>query len=303
MAFEIDNYDSKGLPTTHIHTYRDVDVFSVFVQDEWSILDNKLSFVPGARFDNHSEFGSQINPKLAIMGKPVKGTTLRGSVGRSFKSPTIRELYYDVPYLHGTFYVQSNDQLKAETGMGYSAGAEQYLWKEKISLGATWFMNDMDDKVIKSITGDSIGGIPVQTYVNAQETRVQGVETSARLTVGEFDLTAGYTFTNSENKDLEKELPFQPKHSGSVAPSFTIKAIGMTLGATALFTGEQFTDETNDPKKVIEGFTTVGVKLNQKITEKGAVFFDVDNLNDSDKGQKSAWRTGRTLSAGFRFDI
>jgi outer membrane receptor for ferrienterochelin and colicins len=301
VDYDVQNYDKKANPTTFISVNRDIDVFSIFSQDEWAILDGKLTMVPGIRFDHHSEFGAQFNPKLALMGKLTKSTTLRGSVGHSFKSPTVRQLYYDNPYLHGTFYIRSNPDLAPEKGMGYSAGVEQFLWKERISLGATWFLNDMKDKVVNIETEDTIDGIPVETYINAQKTRTQGVEATARITFGGFDMTAAYTFTNSENRDLKKKLPYMPEHSGSIIPSYTISKIGMEIGMNIKITGKQYTNEDNSA--TITSFTTVGANISKKITDKGALFIDADNLFNSDKGQPASWRTGRSFSGGFRFDL
>ncbi len=304
INFTVTNYDkSTGNPTTKITTDQTVDILSLYVQDEVSILDERLTFVPGLRFDSHSQFGTEINPKLALLGKPVDILNLRASAGRSFKSPTIRQLYYDVPYLHGGYYMKSNSDLNAETGWGYSAGAELFLLDDHLSIGATWFLNDMKDMVIKTETTDSIEGIPVQTYTNADEAVVKGLEVSARLDLNGFELIGGYTLTNSENKDLKKELPFQPKHNGSIIVGYTVKPTGTSLRTTLMMTGEQFSDDKNSDEKKFESFATVGAKLNQKISDKGSIFFEANNLFDSDKGEKTRWRMGRSFATGFRFDI
>lgn len=66
----------------------------------------------------------------------AEATTFRGSVGRSFKSPTIRQLYYDAPYRHGSYYAQSNRDLKPEKALGYTAGVEQRLFDDRMTRKA-----------------------------------------------------------------------------------------------------------------------------------------------------------------------
>lgn len=45
------------------------------------------------RFDHYSDFGDTVNPKAALVIKPVKSVMLRGSVGTGFKAPQMQELY------------------------------------------------------------------------------------------------------------------------------------------------------------------------------------------------------------------
>ncbi len=55
----------------------------------------KLNLIAGARFDNHSEYNSQLSPKLAARYELNAKVALKGSVGRGFKAPDFRQLYLD----------------------------------------------------------------------------------------------------------------------------------------------------------------------------------------------------------------
>ncbi|MGX9726457.1 MAG: TonB-dependent receptor plug domain-containing protein [Candidatus Electronema sp. VV] len=133
--------DNPNGSTTTVN--KDVNTASLYGQDEVKLL-NDLTLVGGFRFDDHSVFGSEINPKLSAMYSLSDSTSLRASAGRAFKSPTIRQLYYDIPYRHGDYYNQSNPDLKPEVGMGYSASIEQWLLdgqlmtRAQVSSAMTW---------------------------------------------------------------------------------------------------------------------------------------------------------------------
>ncbi len=111
----------------------DVKTSSLYIQDE-IILFNALTLVGGARYDDHSTFGNEVNPKFSLMYNLFEDTTFRASVGRSFKSPTIRQLYYSTPYRHGSYYAQSNPDLNPEKSIGYSASIEQWLFNRSIMI-------------------------------------------------------------------------------------------------------------------------------------------------------------------------
>ncbi len=46
-----------------------------------------------ARFDYFDDFGTTINPKLAVRYQPVNAVMLRSSVGTGFKAPDLDQLY------------------------------------------------------------------------------------------------------------------------------------------------------------------------------------------------------------------
>jgi iron complex outermembrane recepter protein len=52
----------------------------------------RLEISAAGRFDDYSDFGSTINPKLGLMWEPVSGFELRGSYGTSFRAPLLSQL-------------------------------------------------------------------------------------------------------------------------------------------------------------------------------------------------------------------
>lgn len=52
----------------------------------------RLSLSLSGRYDRYSDFGSTRNPKVGINWDPVDGVTVRGTYGRSFRAPGVRQL-------------------------------------------------------------------------------------------------------------------------------------------------------------------------------------------------------------------
>jgi hemoglobin/transferrin/lactoferrin receptor protein len=59
---------------------------------------NKFSYIFGVRYDNHSLFGSSVNPRIAVMYKAKKRLSFRGSFGTAFRAPSLHYVYSSLAY-------------------------------------------------------------------------------------------------------------------------------------------------------------------------------------------------------------
>ena len=64
----------------------------IFGQDNQTTLLRRLDISLSGRYDHYSDFGSTSNPKVGINWSPADGITFRGSYGRSFRAPGLREV-------------------------------------------------------------------------------------------------------------------------------------------------------------------------------------------------------------------
>ncbi len=290
IDFRIENQDGSMVSVDE-----DVDVFSVYLQDEIMLWDGKISLVPGIRYDDHSTFGSEFNPKFSAMYQVFDATTLRFSVGRAFKSPTIRQLYYDAPYKHGNYYNQSNPDLKPETAIAYSAGVEQWLLDKRFMFSLGCFRNDVDDMVIVEDTGTLYNGLPLQIYRNVNKAMIQGLEILSKAWLGEnFSLSLSYTYTDSENKENGKNLTYTPEHQFSLTPAYDLSSYGVGMSATLSAYSKQYTNTANTSQ--LDDHTVVDAKIYKQLGKAAKLSFEADNIFDSDKGDEGNFRTGRSFA-------
>ncbi len=278
-----------------------IDTASLYLQDELTLW-QRLTLVGGARYDDHSLFGDEINPKISAMYKVFEATTLRGSVGRSFKSPTIRQLYYNGPYRHSTYYAMSNPDLEPEKAIGYSLSLEQRLLDHKVSTSIGYFRNDIDNMVATVDTGRMYDGLPLQTYENVQDAWTQGVEfmVNAKLLPG-LELALSYTYTDSENEALGKKLTYLPEHSATLRPSYEYRPWGLGASVGLSFIGDQYTDTTNTTE--IDAHTVVGAKIFKKLSENCKLSLEADDIFDSTESAVNTYYAGRTFIAKLDFTL
>ncbi|MEG3152342.1 TonB-dependent receptor [Sphingomonas sp. ZT3P38] len=64
---------------------------------------HRLSVSLSGRYDHYSDFGSTSNPKVGVNWDPLEGLTLRGTYGRSFRAPGLR----DVGATVGAYYLDA----------------------------------------------------------------------------------------------------------------------------------------------------------------------------------------------------
>jgi len=291
------DYTIENPDGSKVNVNEDVDTTSLYAQYEITLFD-AFTLVGGLRYDDHSAFDSKVNPKLSLMYRFSEDTVFRASAGKSFKSPTIRQLYYDAPYNHNFFYCQSNPNLDSETAVGYSASIEQFFLDKAIMLNIGYFRNDLEDMVTREDTGTLYNGLPLLVYKNVEEAYTQGVEVLFRIYLTEeFSASLSYTYTDSENKETGEELPFTPKHVFSITPAYELQNYGLGTSATISYIDEQ-NAEWGPP---LDDHTVVDAKIYKHLSDKCKLSFEVDNIFDSDKGDEGNFRTERTFL--FKLDI
>ena len=104
-----------------------------------------LALSLSGRYDHYSDFGSTTNPKIGLTWEPVEGLSVRGSYGRSFRAPGLRDLgstvgsYYSAAALVDAFGVRDPSRGAAQVNSMLLFGGNQALTPEKArtySVGA-----------------------------------------------------------------------------------------------------------------------------------------------------------------------
>lgn len=185
---------------------------------------------------------SALSPKASLVYNPFPVTTLRASAGRSFRSPTVYELYRT--WTSGTKVYQGNPDLAPETVDSWDAGVEQRPWKG-FKLGAVYFENRMKDLVYRRTVSASL-----LVYENAGEAFGRGWEFEAEqvfdggrlfanLTLNDAEITRNSASAASVGKELQ-DLPAKLYSFGG-----DLKAGRFTFGALGRYVGKRWTSDAN----------------------------------------------------------
>jgi outer membrane receptor for ferrienterochelin and colicins len=107
---DVSNTDNVFLENTS----RTINFFSL--QDEWSISAD-LDLVSGVRYDDYSDFGDTINPRIALVWHKSSSLTTKLLYGSAFRAPSFGELG-----LQNTPGILGNKDLAPETIDSYELG-------------------------------------------------------------------------------------------------------------------------------------------------------------------------------------
>lgn len=180
--------------------------YGVYAEIETDITD-KLLLSGAIRFENYSDFGSNVSGKLSARYKLTENFSLRGSVNRGFRAPSMHQLYYsnnaDAQWLtinnvfdafpighlrNDNQYVQALGvgKLKAEISMDLNMGFTLQIAK-KFLMTVDAYQVDIKDRIVISSQLDATspelapifngsGYALVQFFSNALDTRTRGLD-------------------------------------------------------------------------------------------------------------------------------
>jgi iron complex outermembrane receptor protein len=289
-------YESKGKART----------YALFVQDEIMLLNNLTAYI-GFRedfwktYDGYvidlnpngtlkagypkeypSKSKSSFSPKVSLVYKPFETTTIRSSIGKAFRPPTVYELYRTLTASSGITYA-GNPQLDPETVVSWDIGIEQKLWKgAKVSL--TYFENYMKDLIYRKTVNATY-----QELVNVGKAESCGVEFEFEQRIDKWlRFFVNFTYTDSEIKENKakpetegKRLTYTPLWRANVGLEFErSKFQGYIIGR---YVDKWYSNDDNSDKKTYvygsyDEYFVVDGRISYQLTKFSKLSFEVDNI-------------------------
>ncbi len=140
---------------------------AVFVQDEWTLRKHWTLYL-GGRVDDARNHALQLNPRVALIYEPNAATAIKLLYGRSFRSPSLFEQYYQ----NGLTQI-ANPGLDSERLQTLEAAFERHLGK-KIELQANVYHYRLEDLITAAVVRP-----PLQQYQNTESSQATGAELEA----------------------------------------------------------------------------------------------------------------------------
>lgn len=221
---------------------------------------------------------------------------LRGSVYRSFRAPTLNELYRQ--FRVGNAVTLANAQLLPESLFGAEAGVDYRGEKTRASL--TLFRNDLRD-LITNVTLSLTPSLITRQRQNAAAALSKGAEFDVRRRWGSFEGSLGYLFSQSAYSN-GRYLPQIPRHQGSA--QLTYQHQGTLVAAGIRPASLQFEDDLNQFR--LAGYAVAQLSVQQRITRSLSGILAVENMLDKtyEVGFSPTVLIGapRQFRAGLRWD-
>jgi vitamin B12 transporter len=140
--------------------------FTWYLQEQVSAWDRLFVTVGGSLEDNSSFQKLEFCPRAsAALRFPETDTTLRAAGGKAVKAPSFTETNSLNPFYLG------NPALMPEKNVSWEVGFDQWLWKDRVQSGMTYFENHFTDMIQYAQTSYTTG-----SYFNIAAARTKGFE-------------------------------------------------------------------------------------------------------------------------------
>lgn len=134
------------------------------------------------------------------------------SIGRSFRAPTVQELFAQGADAASNTYSIGDPNLTPETAFGINASLKAHF--TNFSLEVTPYVNYINNYIYAYLRGDTIENLPVRQF-SATNARLYGYEASATVEpVANIAVEASASYVNAQDTKNDVPLPFIPPLHG-----------------------------------------------------------------------------------------
>ncbi len=250
---------------------------------------SRINVRPGLRVIKNSVYDAppvipSINTKFGLSDN----LDLRLSYARGFRSPSLRELYFN--FIDANHTILGNPNLKAETSHSFTGSLN---WKKSSVGGATYtaalngFYNSIKNKIdyAYSLTSDTV------IVANISNSKTAGVSINSVMRYKQWNVQAGAAYTGfyNDKSEVDKSLPtLQWSPEVNIVAGYTFANIGLDLNLFYKFTGKRPMYVTSGPDIVlteVQGYHIADFTLNKKLGHYLALnagirnIFNVDRIN------------------------
>ncbi|MCE6990912.1 TonB-dependent receptor [Dyadobacter sp. CY323] len=266
-----------------------------------------LKLSPGVRFLKNSVYDAppvipSLNGKLAL----TKTLDLRFGYARGFRSPALRELYFD--FHDASHSIRGNVNLKAE----YSNSFNSFLvwqWVTKPDVRVTTTLGGFYNIFHNLIeTGIDPGNPSETTYLNVDSFKTTGFTLDNKIFIKNLQINLGGSYIGRYNRFSESpgEFGSLPEFVWSTEVNtnflYTFKKIGTGINVFYKYSGKrpiyESTDQVNIKLAETEGFHMADVTINKKIGTYINLLGGVKNLLGVTTLTNSSTDTGGAHSSG-----
>jgi len=269
-------------------------------------IENKLSFFDklemdiGARFDDYSNFGSELNPSFSLLYKFTDDLKVHGMLSRSFRAPTFNDLYWPrTDYYWSGFWVgaeEGNPNLRPEKGIAGEVGIEaeinKYIW-----AGLTYYRSKYKDLIS---WGEEAS---VWRPMNISSALIEGIEVQNKIFLPfNFEFDTGYTFLKARDLDTHNYLIYRPKNKVDCSLKYKNPPLGFIFELKGQFVGTRYHDSENTIK--VKQYFLLGLNASKKLGKNFTYTMSIDNmLNKKYQSVRDFSMPGFSITNGIKAEF
>ena len=252
---------------------RGQNLAGLFIQDLLSVRP-KLDVLVGGRVDvwENQQTQTTFNPRAGVLYRASDAFTLRSSVYRGFRAPTLNELYR--PFRVGNVETLANPDLNEEHLRGLEAGVDFHPSKTLL-LRLNGYRSSLRDAVANVTLSVSPEGILRQRQ-NLGRATIQGLEAEATyFWGGVWQAHTSYLYSDARVDDTGLRLAQVPLHQGSAGIDYVGPVRASVYGRLV---GEQFEDDRNELP--LSGYGVIDLFFQVPVSRTVDLFVGVENVTD-----------------------
>ncbi len=257
---------------------QDRDVWYASLQDQWQIA-NDWNLTAGVRYDDYSDFGSTVNPRVALVWDASTDLTTKLLYGRSFRAPSFAELFaINNPVALG------NPDLDPETANTYEL-AFDYRASFDLRFGFNVFYYDVEDLIsFASVAGGA------QEARNVGQQQGHGFEFETEWKPADnLRVVANYAWQNAEDKELDEDAARAPEQQAYLRAHWTLAHNWSVTGEFKWIADRN--REPFDPRDPMDDYTIANLNIEkQMLLERLDLGLRVRNLFDENASEPSPYQ-------------
>lgn len=259
-------------------------LFYGLIQDEW-LLARKWELTAGLRYDEYSDFGSTVNPRVALVWETRYDLVTKLLYGRAFRAPSFAEQFVkNNPVSIGSEDLDPEEIETWELAFDYQPTVDLRL---KLSL----FHYEADDLI------DLAGDAPPDVFTNFAEQEGNGFEIELDWQLHkQFRLLSNFAYQRAENKTVDHVVHDAPEFQFYLNPHWKFLPDWSLDGQWYWIGGRH--REAGDPREDIDDYNLVNLTLRRKnIADHIDGALSVRNLFDTDAREPSPYASASPAGA------
>lgn len=313
LALQSEKFASDTFPEFD-YSYQVPGLFSQLDYEASDLVSMSFS----ARTDWHSEYGTQVSPRISVLYSP-ENWTFRGAYGQGFfaPSPFIEDLDET-----GLSRLESLEKLEEEQASTASLDISYVI--DDLETSLTLFSSTIDNVTELEVidAAEQVSGKQVRIVNAIGESEISGAEVLIRYRWRDIKFTGSYLYTDATKESDEGfnrvPLALTPQHSAGLVVMWEEHGSHL-LGFEAYYTGTQQL-ENNPYRDRSKAYWHLGL-LGQITVGKVSFFVNAENLLNvrqtkedplllPEQAPSGRWTTdiwsrndGFTVNAGIRFQF
>ncbi len=241
------------------------------VQDEWELLPT-WTLTTGLRYDEYSDFGNTLNPRLALVWRTSPKLTTKLLYGTAFRAPSFVEFYLN------DSQVQGNPQLKPEAistwELGFNYAVMNFNWATNV------FHYRIDDKI--AYTRDTNNVFKSQ---NVGQWEGYGLELEGDWQIKpDLNVSANYSYQHTVDMEHDDDIGMYPQQAFYLQTTWLWKPAWQWQVSTHWIADRQ--RKFGDSRPAVADYATVDLTLRYQKPDKKGISWGIGVHNLLDKQAK-----------------